>query len=132
MKLRKFQWYLKTLQPPCEVLIIQEHKLSGAKANELGRSIWPDAACYILDADLRYAHNIDGAGRGGVGILVSPYIKHMVASSGSLGDNKSIWVTFTGTPVGKLGILNVYTPNCSRERGRLWESLASTLDPFHA
>jgi hypothetical protein len=63
---------------------------------------------------------------------VSPYIKHMVSSSGSLCNNRAIWVTFSRTPVGKLGILNAYVPNCSKERSRLWEELAVTLDPSHA
>jgi endonuclease/exonuclease/phosphatase family metal-dependent hydrolase len=49
------------LQPSCEVLLIQEHKVSGAKANELSKCIWPDAACYILDADPGYSYNPDGA-----------------------------------------------------------------------
>ena len=93
------------LQPPCEVLLLQEHKLSGIKASDLGKRIWPDAECFILDAESGYTHNPDGARRGGVGIMVSPYLKYMVVSSGAICNNKALWITLKGTPVGKLGIL---------------------------
>jgi hypothetical protein len=119
------------VQPSCEVLLLQEHKLNGTKANELGRNLWPEAACYMLDADPGYTSNPNGAGRGGVCILVSPYLKHMIASNGFVRDNKAMWVTFSRTHVRKLGILNVYGPNYSYKRVRLWENLASILYPLH-
>jgi hypothetical protein len=74
----------------------------------------------------------NGAGCGGVCILVSPYLKHMIVSSRSVRDNQAMWVTLSGTSVGKIGILNVYAPNISKAQGRLWDNLAFTLDPSHA
>jgi exonuclease III len=127
-KVRKMKNYLRTLQPPCDILLLQEYKLCGINAHELGRSLWPDSACYILDAEPGYTLAPDGAGKGGVCTLVSPLLKHLIVSSGSLRDNRALWITLTGTPMGQLGVANIYAPNCSSARSELWENLPNCLD----
>jgi exonuclease III len=138
-KVRKLQINIRLTKSAYDMILLQEHKLCGEKAKELGRNLWLDAACICLDAACicldatpGYTLNENGVGRGGVCILVSSYLKHLIDSCGSLRDNRALWITFKGTPIGKMGILIVYAPNCSRERGTLWKNLSSILDTSHA
>ena len=131
-KVRKLQRYIRLTKPTYDVILLQEHKLYGEKARELGRNLWPDASCICLDARLSYILNENGTGRGGICILVSPYLKYLIDSCGSLRDNRILWITFKGTPIGKMGILIVYMPNCSCERGMLCKNLSSVRDTSHA
>jgi hypothetical protein len=38
----------------------------------------------------------------------------------------------SGTPIGKLGIANIYAPNSLQERGELLDSLSEVLDNSHS
>jgi hypothetical protein len=100
-------------------VILQEHKLLGNNARELGQNLWPEATYFTLEAIPGYALNQGGAGKGGVSILVSPYLKYMVECSNLVRDNRAIWITLARIPIGKLGILNIYASNSSQERGML-------------
>jgi endonuclease/exonuclease/phosphatase family metal-dependent hydrolase len=55
-------------------------------------------------------------------------LKHLLTCSDSLRDNRALWITISGTPIGRVGIANIYTSNCSRERSKLWDNLSNTLD----
>jgi exonuclease III len=124
----KLRNYIKIVQPPCDVVLLQEHKLSGSIAMDLGKNIWPDAACYALDAQPGYTFNLDGAGKGGACILVSPYLKHLIVSYGCLRNNCVIWIILAGLPIGRMGIISIYASNYSRKHNELWESLLTILD----
>ena len=100
-------------------MILQEHKLLGNNTKELGRNLWPEATCFILEAIPGYALNQGGAGKGGVSIFVSSYLKYMVEYSRLVWDNRAIWITLARTPIKKLGILNIYASNSLQERRML-------------
>jgi hypothetical protein len=77
LKVRKLKNYIRISQPPCDILLLQEHKLSGDSLSDLGRLLWPDAAVFSLDAEPGYVLNPNGAGKGGACTLVSPFLEHL-------------------------------------------------------
>jgi hypothetical protein len=107
------------MQPSYDIVLLQEHKLCGATAQNLGHTIWPNAACHILEAALEYLENLDRASKGGLCTLVSPRIKHMIVNIGSLRKNMMLWVTLGGSPIGRIHIINVYAANYAKEKAGL-------------
>ena len=65
MKIHKLKNYIKFLQPACNIMLLQGHKLNNTATRELGRSLWPKAACFVVEAKPGYVLCPDGVGRGG-------------------------------------------------------------------
>lgn len=55
--------------------------------------------------------NSNGAGKGGVGILLASNYARMVIASGTLMNNMVLWIKLEGIEGSNLGIECVYTPN---------------------
>lgn len=127
--LHRVRGYFFPLLPQTDILMLQEHKLRGDKATDLGKSIWPLATFFSIDALPAYGHEADepGAGSGGVCIWVAPSIKHMVVSSGQDRSGRALWVRLSGLPGGDIAVLNIYAPNSPGERRVMWDELAATL-----
>jgi exonuclease III len=118
----KIRNYIAPLIRDLDVLCLQEHKLRGNKLKDLGFKIWRQAYFFGCEASIAYNHSQEeeGAGRGGVCMLINPRIQHLIHSRGSVGVNLAQWVRFTGLPEGDVAILNVYAPNNPSERIDLW------------
>lgn len=107
-KVRKLRNYIRFTQPQCGIPLLQEHRLCGSKAQDLGRSLCPGADYHYLESDPGYRLNLEGVRKGGVCILISPFIKHMVSNVGSLRHNRAFWLFIQDSPIQKLGIGNIY------------------------
>jgi hypothetical protein len=68
-----------------------------------------------------------GAGKGGILTLLHPKWKQNVTQSGSLMGNRAQWFILQGLPGGDIGFVNLYAPNDSPARCRLWECLMIEL-----
>lgn len=127
--LSRVRSYFQPLFSSIDILSFQEHKLRGDKSLSLGRSFWPLADFYSLDASAAYGHdtNEPGAGSGGICTWVAPRIKHLVKSSGQSRSGRAQWIRLSSIPGGDISILNVYAPNSPSERRGLWDELATVL-----
>lgn len=83
--------YFRPLLPSIDTLCLQEHKLRGSRLVNLKNHFWSQAGCYKVEAAPGYNHdpNDEGAGSGGLCILINPKIKHLVISSGHSRSNRA-------------------------------------------
>lgn len=127
-KTDKLRHYLQNFPGGLDIILLQEHKLRGEKAAQLGRKLFPKHRCWTMEADLGY--NIDGqagAGRGGICTLLHGNLAARVSEHGSILQNRAFWLRLTGLPGGDLGVLNLYAPNNTRDRVVLWQELTTRL-----
>lgn len=71
--------------------------------------------------------NPDGAGKGGVGILLASKYARLVTMSGSPMNKRVVWIKLDGIEGGNLGIACVYAPNIPSHRNELWQEMAEHL-----
>lgn len=109
------------------VLYIQEHKLRGKIAAQLGRKLWPQAHCWSLEANPGYAFQTNGASKSGIATLLAPRWVHLVSNSGMLSENRAHCFILTRMPGGDLGVVNIYAPNKPASRIRLWQEMIDNL-----
>lgn len=127
-KIDRLRIYFQTIQGGTDVILIQEHKLRGEKATNLGKHLAPYGRCWTLEAEAGYNINgREGAGKGGISTIVHNKLAPSVSSHGSIFRNRAFWIRLSGLSGGDLGILNVYAPNDPRIRTALWQELASKL-----
>jgi exonuclease III len=128
-KVWKLRGYIKSVQPKIDMLLIQEHKLTGEKVSSLDKSLDPQAVYIHAEAEPRYNHtrNDQGAGCGGRAILLASKWSNTIAESGSCFQGQALWVILKDLPGGNIGILNVYSPNDQNERKQFWNELSLTL-----
>lgn len=125
----KHNLFLRSVTPRVDVLLFQEHKLRGAKLEHIGQRLMSWCNGWVLEAEPGYRNwlNPSGVGKGGVGILlVSKYVR-LVKASGSLMNNRVIWIKLEGVEGGNLGIACVYAPNIASQRNALWLEMATSL-----
>ena len=124
-KIRRLKNYLDSQIPTFDVCLLQEHKLTGQKAADLGRSLNRQAHYFYTEALPGYSLADSGAGRGGTAILV--HNRFNVANSGSIFRGRASWVVLSSIPGGDCGILNIYSPNNPAERKTLWELIPESV-----
>jgi exonuclease III len=107
-----------------DVLCLQEHKLREQNLLDLGQVLWPQATCFGCEATVG---NQVEAGRGGLYMLISPKIRHLIHSQGVIGANLAQWVVLKGLPRGDVAIANVYAPNSAHDRMTLWQEMVRCL-----
>jgi exonuclease III len=108
--------------PSLDVVFIQEHKLRLLTTRKLGRALWSHAVSWCLDVSVGYGHDplTPGAGKGGVLILLHPRWLSNISQSGSILDNRARWFILQGLSGGDIGFVNIYAPNESSHRIRLY------------
>lgn len=85
-KVLRLRNYLQSLQPAPDIFLIQEHKLTGSRAANLGRQLHQNASYFFTEALQGYGHlgNESGAGCGGTAMLVNNRLERNIANIGSL------------------------------------------------
>ncbi|KAG0594798.1 hypothetical protein M758_UG110700 [Ceratodon purpureus] len=128
-KIDKLRLYMGSTKPTIDVLLVQEHKLRGQKAAELGRLIDRNAIFFYNEAEPGYGEldGIEGASKGGTAILINQRWSFQILASGSLFWGRALWVIFKDHPRGYLGVLNVYAPNDQSERRSFWQTLQEAI-----
>lgn len=96
---------------PVDFLFLQEHKLRGTRASQLGRSLWKQATTFYTKADVGYTIDGRNAGKGGVASLISPKWTKLIDRHGSLFGGRAHWFTITRVHGGNLGFVNIYAPH---------------------
>jgi hypothetical protein len=74
-----------------------------------------------------HAQGANGAGCGGLAILLASKWANTVASSGSCYNGRALWVILKDIPGGELGILNIYGPNDQNDMKLLWQEISLVL-----
>lgn len=103
-----------------DLLLIQEHKLTRGDI-------------HFVDARLEAAKLVwtpcqpRGQGRGGLAILVGERSAKKVIGSGVDKKREFIWIKLA-TPLGEMGIVNVYAPQKPAQRAVLWERMQQNLE----
>ncbi|KAG0504403.1 hypothetical protein KC19_N036200 [Ceratodon purpureus] len=123
--IHRLRIYISRLNPTPDVVLIQEHNLTGSKAVGLGRQLLPGTGYFFREAAPGYGHGASdgGAGCGGVATLISCRLAQYASNSGSLFRGRALWVTLANLPGGDFGILNIYASNDARERTQFWSRL---------
>lgn len=67
----------------------------------------------------RSSLNPNGAGRGGLGILLANRYAMMVSTHGTLYEYKVVWIKLERMDAGNIGIACVYVPNIPSDRRHL-------------
>lgn len=78
------------------------------------------------ETSLGYNHQDgqEGAGKGGVCMLISPKLTPFIHSKGTIGVNLDQWVRFHNIPDGDIAIANIYAPHASSlARIQLWQEM---------
>ena len=93
VKVDRLRGYIRFVKPSPDFFLVQEHKLTGTKAAELGRNLNYQATYFYTEAEPGY-NNPRGkpsAGCGGTAVLVNLRWEKHISSSGSF---------FTEEPLG--------------------------------
>lgn len=120
--------YLQKPNGGADIILLQEHKLRGEKAANLGPKLLLKRKHWTLDAEAGY--NVDGsegAGRGGICTLLKENLAPLVSNHGTILHNRAFWFRLSGLPGGDVGVLNLYAPNNPRERIAIWQELSTRL-----
>ena len=107
-----------------DMLCVQEHKLRGRAATEIGFKLWRQSKFFGCKASVG---NQSSVRCGGIGIFVAPRIKHLISSQETVGVNQVQWIHLSGVPRGDLAVLNMYAPLSSSDRCTLWRELILAL-----
>lgn len=97
-------------QNPVDFLFLQEHKLRGSGATQLGRSIWKHATTFITGADVGYSIDGKNANKGGVATLISLKGMKLIDRQGTVFGGQAHWFTITRDHGRDLGFVNIYAP----------------------
>jgi len=95
---------------PVDILFIQEHKLRGSSALNIGKMLWKRATSLVTEAEQGYTATGGSAGKGGLLTLVSPKWSNLISQSGSILGGKAQWFIFSKIQGGDLGFIHVYAP----------------------
>jgi hypothetical protein len=109
--------------------MLQEHKLRGKTLENLGSRLMPGCASWVLEAapGERSWLNPNAAGKGGVRILLANKYARLVTATGSLYEDRVVWIKLEGVEGGNVGLACVYAPNIPTERRHLWHILVDSL-----
>ncbi|KAG0573683.1 hypothetical protein KC19_VG200300 [Ceratodon purpureus] len=130
-KVTRLRNYIQNLQPAPDILMLQEHKLTGEKAAILGRQLNPTYRYLFIAARPGYRNEdrANGAGRGGTATLIQNSLDRFIINSVSLYQGRALWIVLGNIAGYSWGFLNVYSPNDAQERTRFWESILDNLPP---
>ena len=106
----KERGFFNALSPRADIEMIQEHKLRGRVFENLGARLMPGCSSWILETapGERSWLNPNAAGKGGVGILLANKNARFVTDSGSIFEDRVIWVKMEGVEGGEILGLHVY------------------------
>ncbi|KAL3679807.1 hypothetical protein R1sor_022763 [Riccia sorocarpa] len=93
--------------------------------------IWPGASGTFLPAanGAWAARNGNtSSGKGGVLLLLAPWLQKHAKNSGTLPRNAGVWISLKDTGGPEIGIAAIYAPNTSALRSAIWTELSSSLD----
>lgn len=81
-------------QSQIDVVLLQEHKLRNQDSANLGKNLWSSATSWSADATVGYnnAPLSSGAGKGGILMMITPRLVHMVSRYGTLLENRAQWI----------------------------------------
>lgn len=107
-----------------DVLLFQEHKLKeggGRKLDNIGQRLMPWCKGWTLEAELGYKNwlNLDGVGKGGVGILLTTKYATLVTATRSLTQNRVLWIKLEGIEGGGTWASHVYMCLISLHKGMI-------------
>ena len=84
-KTDRLRHYFQELQGGIDVILIQEHKLRGDKATNLGKLLFPKGKSWTLQADAGYnILGLEGGGKGGICTIINQKLAPFVSSHGSI------------------------------------------------
>jgi hypothetical protein len=89
----------------------------------------PGCASWVLEAapGERSWLNPNAAGKRCVGILLANKYARLVTATGSLYDDRVVWIKLEGVEGGNVGLACVYAPNIPTERRHLWHILVDSI-----
>lgn len=121
-KVIRERYFLNTVTPKADVVLIQEHKMRGRDLDGLGNRLMAGTTSWIPEAapGERSWINPNAAGKGGVGIILVNKYEKLVSEHGTLYENRVVWIRLVGIEGGNIGIACVYTPSIPTERRHLW------------
>lgn len=102
-----------------DVCLLQEHKLSGSCLGIVRRQVWRDRSLWTE------ARGPSGT-CGGLAILLSPTMTACLVQHGEDTLGRFMWATFQ-TPIGIIGVINMYGPHTSSARALAWRRLKQQL-----
>lgn len=108
-------------------MFIQEHKLRGQGALNLGRSLWRRATTFCTEAEIGYTPDGSNAGKGGIASLIAPKWAKFISQSGSICGGRVHWFILKRLSGGDIGFANIYALHEPHPRRVLWESMAREL-----
>lgn len=112
---------------PVDFLFLQEHKLRGQAAENMGRLIWKRATTLYTQALPGYNLNGSSSGKGGVVSLIASKWASLISSTGTILGGRALWFIMSRLPGGDLGFLNIYAPVDTPSHKILWESISREL-----
>ncbi|KAG0594495.1 hypothetical protein M758_UG082400 [Ceratodon purpureus] len=128
-KVSRLRNYIHNLQSAPDILMLQEHKLTGEKAANLGRQLNPSSTYLYAEARPGYRNHIrgSGAGCGGTAFLIRNSLDRFVINSGSIYNVRALWMILGNIAECSWGLLHVYSPNDANERKVFWNSIPDNL-----
>lgn len=124
----RFKHYILNSNPKANIIFFQEHKTRGSRLVAIKTALAKQFQCWASEATPGYAtaNLANGAGKGGVGILIPHSLTHLVTESGQV-SNRLLWIRLSGLPGGDICLANIYASNHPRERSELLEQMVLTL-----
>ena len=95
-KIQRLRHYFQTSSGWADIILLQEHKLRGEKADRLGRDLFPKWKYWMLEAEAGY--NVDGqegAGKGGICSILHENLVPMVSGHGTILPHRALWFRLT-------------------------------------
>ena len=89
-KINRLHHYFQNFQGGMDVILLQEHKLRGKKATNLGRHLLPNSKSWTLEADPGY--NVlgqEGAGKGRISTILHRKLASLVSDQGTILQNRA-------------------------------------------
>ena len=105
-KIDKLRQYFQAIKGGIDVILLQEHKLQGEKATNLGIKLSPNGKSWTLEIGYNI-NGLEGAGKGGICTIIHRKLAPLVSFQGNIFRNKAFWIRLSGLPRGDLGFLNV-------------------------
>ncbi len=102
-------------------MLIQEHHLGkeDAQGAAKGMEFWRGSAFWNEGIPLRRSHRVSA----GTAILVDKTIAPLIIAHGTLMEGRAQFITLQAPDNGTLTIVNVYAPQSSNDRARLWQKI---------
>jgi exonuclease III len=120
-KPKEIKAWLASLPTPPQIVLIQEHHLGkeDAQGAAKGMEFWRESAFWNEGIPLGRSHRVSA----GTAILVDKAIAPLITAHGTLMEGRAQFITLQAPDNGTLTIVNVYAPQSSNDRARLWQKI---------